>query len=470
MLAATLVVLAVLTIRGRFSDLDLWWHLKTGEVIWNTHSIPRTDLFSWTTEHHEWIPHEWLAELTMYAAYYFGSYTGLMVWFAVTTALLLVLQYLLCSLYSGNPKVALIGGLIAWLFATSGFSIRPQMIGYVLLTCELLILYLGRVYGGRWFLLLPPLFAVWVNCHGSFSIGIVIIALTLLTSFAEFSAGSLEATRWDRHLRNQLAVAAALSVAALFLNPVGIRQVTYPLDVMFKQHVNVANVSEWQPPDPNDPRTVVLFGCAALLFVMVLFRRATLRFDELVLFVLGFAMAVRHFRMFFVFGVLAAPILSRLLANEWEGYDPARDRRLPNAVMLAVAFGVVIAAFPTRSELEAQVRQSNPVGAVEFVRRSGQTGRMLNDYGFGGYLIWALPEHEVFVDGRTDVFEWTGVLSDYGRWALLQQDPQVLLNKYHIDFCFLSKEAPMTHVLPYVPGWRMVYNDEQAAIFRRTAE
>src|SRR5436853_1334981 len=53
-LAALLTVLTVLTVRGRFSDPDMWWHLKTGEIIWNAHSIPRLDVFSYTAAGHAW--------------------------------------------------------------------------------------------------------------------------------------------------------------------------------------------------------------------------------------------------------------------------------------------------------------------------------------------------------------------------------------------------------------------------------
>src|SRR5580700_8521210 len=89
MVAATLVVLAVLTVRSRFNEPDLWWHLKTGEIIWNTHSIPRTDLFSFTTNNHAWIAHEWLSQVTIYGAWRFGGYTGLMLWLCVFSSLLL---------------------------------------------------------------------------------------------------------------------------------------------------------------------------------------------------------------------------------------------------------------------------------------------------------------------------------------------------------------------------------------------
>jgi hypothetical protein len=48
---------------------------------------------------------------------------------------------------------------------------------------------------------------------------------------------------------------------------------------------------------------------------------------------------------------------------------------------------------------------------------------MLNDYAFGGYLIWAAPEHPVFVDAHADVFEWTAILGDFGSWATLKATP-----------------------------------------------
>jgi hypothetical protein len=168
MLATVLIVLTVLTVRTRLSDPDVWWHLKTGEIIWNTHSIPRIDLFSFTTNNHPWTAHEWLSQVTIYGAWKAGGYTGLMIWLCVFPSALFIAGYVLCSLYSGNSKVALLGALVTWFFATVGLAVRPHVLGYLLLTCELLIIHLARTRNPRWFFALPPLFAVWVNCHGSF--------------------------------------------------------------------------------------------------------------------------------------------------------------------------------------------------------------------------------------------------------------------------------------------------------------
>src|SRR3977135_2337246 len=104
MLAAALAALTVLTIRSRFNDPDLWWHLRTGQIIWTGRAIPQTDLLSFTTGQHSWVPSEWLSELMLFAVWKAGDYSGLMLWFCVTVTALLVIQYTGCSLYSGNAK------------------------------------------------------------------------------------------------------------------------------------------------------------------------------------------------------------------------------------------------------------------------------------------------------------------------------------------------------------------------------
>ncbi len=467
-LSLALAVLTVLTVRDRFDDPDLWWHLKTGEIIWNTHSIPQTDIFSFTTNQHAWTAHEWLSQITIYGAWRLWDYQGLMLWLCVLGSLLFIGQYALCALYSGNAKVALVGGLVAWFFGTVGMAIRPQVLGYLLLTCELLIVHLGRKHNPRWFLLLPPLFWVWVNCHGSFFVGLVVLAVFLFCSWFNWRAGLLVAPPWGKRQRKMLSLAFAVSLAAVFVNPVGPNLVMYPLNVMLHQPKGLAYVSEWQPLALNEARAVGLFAVVAFIFLWTMVRRAELRLEELLLLGLGFGTALLHHRMLFVFGLLAAPVLCRLIADVWDNYEPARDRLAPNAFMILLSLITIFLAFPAADHLTAQVNKQNPVKAVDFIRRTGLSGRMLNEYTYGGYLIWALPEQKVFVDGRADVYEWTGVMGDLADWATLQADPNVLLDKYHVDFCLMSRVAPMSRVLPLLPGWKMIYSDEISAIFARS--
>lgn len=469
MLMGLLAVLAVLTVSSRFDDPDMWWHLQTGQIIWTTHAIPTIDVFSYTTGHHSWVPHEWLAQTLIYGAYRFGGYSGLMLWLCLFTAALLIAGYALCRLYSGNAKVAFIGALTVWLFATVGLAIRPQMIGYLLLTIELLLVQLGRTYSPRWFFGLPPLFAVWVNCHGSFFLGLILTATFLFCSFFDFRIGSLVALPWEPGRRKMLGWALVLSAAALFLNPVGIQQILYPIHTMLHQPIGIGSVDEWRPLQMTGGRGVALLAVLGCVFLMVIVQRSELFWDELVMLALGTWLAVSHERLLFVFGILAAPVLSRILSTSWDGYDPAHDRPWLNAFMMAMSLLIVVWGFPNRENLAQQVEEHSPVQAVKYLKTHHLSGNMLNDYVYGGYLIWAAPEHPVFVDGRADVFEWTGVLDEFGKWAMLRSDPSQLLNNHKISFCLLARTSPMAQVLLYLPGWKAVYSDNMAVIFERTA-
>jgi hypothetical protein len=469
MLAGLLAMLAVLTVRQRFDDPDMWWHLKTGEVIWTTHTIPTTDLFSYTTNHHAWIPHEWLSEALIYGAYRWGGYSGLMLWLCFFTAALLIAGYILCSLYSGNSKTALVGALTIWLFGTIGFSIRPQMIGYLLLVVELLLLHLGQARDRRWFFGLPPLFAIWVNCHGSFFFGLAVAGLLLFSSYFNFQIGSLVATSWDSSRRRTMILALILSVAALFLNPVGTKQILYPLNTMLDPAMGFSPIDEWQPLQFSDGRSFAFLGVLGCIFLLVIVRRTELLWRELLIVALGTWLAASHVRMLFVFGILAAPVLSRLISTSWAGYNAERDHPYANAVFIAGSLLVAILAFPSYRNLETQVEDHSPVRAVEFIKAHQIPGPMLNEWVFGGYLIWAAPEHPVFIDGRGDVFEWAGVVSEFGKWATLQGDPNTLLDKYGIRFCLLSRESHMIVVLRLLPTWKEVYSDKISVIFVRSA-
>lgn len=467
-LASLLILLTVLTVRGRFDDPDVWWHLKMGQIICTTHSIPTHDLFSYTTNHHAFVPQEWLSEVTIYCAYAWGGYTGLMLWLCLFASALVIAGYIFCWLYSGNPKVAFAGALIVWFFATIGFSIRPHLISYLFMMAEFLLIHAGRTRSPRWFLGLPLLFLLWINFHGGFILGIVVGCAYLFSSFFEFELGSLVSHRWDPMQRRMLLWSLIGSVAALLVNPVGIKQILYPFDTLMNMHFTMANVEEWSPLKLNEARGIGLMAIVFCCFLLPIARKAELFLDELLLLGMGTWLAVGHLRMLIVFGILAAPILSRQLSGFWENYDVEKDRMLPNAVLISLSLLIVFVAFPSRQNLEGQVEAKSPVKAVAYMKDNHLAGPILNEYGFGGYLIWAAPEYPVMMDGRGDVYEWSGFMGEFGNWMGLQSDPNLMLNKYKVNLCLLSSTSPMVHVFPLLRGWKQVYSDNISVIFVRS--
>ncbi len=468
-LCSLLCLLAVLTVCSRVSDPDLWWHLRMGQFLWTHSSAPLTDPFSFTARGQTIVPHEWLPQLSLFAVFHWFGFSGLMLWLTGFTSAILIAGYALCCACSRNAKVSFAGAIVLWLFSTVGLAARPHLVGYLLLILELLILQLARRHSPRWLFALPLLFALWVNCHGSFLLGLIVASVVFACSFFEFWQGALLSQRWTTHARRMFALALLLSGAAVFANPSGLRQVLYPLDTLLHQPINLASVQEWQPLVLSSPRGLGLLAVLAAMFLLILLQKAEIPLDELLLIALGTWLAASHERMLFVFGILAAPTLCRMLSKSWDNYSIVEDRAWPNALLMALTMLGVWWAFPTAASLDHQVALQNPVKAVEFVRARHLAGPMLNDYTYGGYLVWAMPEHPVFIDGRADVYEWAGVLGPYAQWATLQADPHTLLDKYGIQFCLLNPQSQMAHVLPLLPDWKVAYQDDLAVVLQRIA-
>src|SRR5882672_1023317 len=97
----------IFTIAARqILDPDFWWHLKTGQFLFETRSIPHTDIFSNAFAGKEWITHEWLSEVFIYAVYRVLGFGGLMVSFALLVTAGFAIAYQRCAEKAGHPYVA----------------------------------------------------------------------------------------------------------------------------------------------------------------------------------------------------------------------------------------------------------------------------------------------------------------------------------------------------------------------------
>lgn len=465
--AAVLVLITCATVRDRINDLDLWWHLKGGELIATTHALPKTDPFSYSAPNAQWVTQEWLSEVTIYQAYSALGDAGLALWlFAFSTAIVGA-GYGLCLFCSRDTRVAFLGGLLIWLFSTIGMAVRPHMVGYLLLTAELFILNLALRRRTRWLYALPLLFLIWVNAHGSFSLGMAVLGAFCVCSFVRGEFGAIRFLPWRQKDRRRLSIAAGLSVAALFANPVGLTLLRYPVDVLFSQPLSASYVMEWRAPDLTSPRGVALLIVSLAVVSLPFISRRMIYAHELILFLAGFWLAMRHQRMLFVFGIFAAPVLCRLLqqARRPRANRP-QEQPVLNAVLLAALCVFIVRCFPPADEIQKQFRRDNPVEALAFIRQAKLSGPMMNDYDFGGYLIWAAPERKVFIDGRSDMYEPAGVMADYADWIDLR-DTRRVLDKYGIRYCLLAPKSRIAKAMLKAPLWKRVYADSKAVVLVR---
>jgi hypothetical protein len=206
-------------------------------------------------------------------------------------------------------------------------------------------------------------------------------------------------------------------------------------------------------------------------FALQVVYRFVWRVETLVLFLFGAAMATIHVRFLLLFVPFFAPVLATIAARWVPGYNRAKDQHVANAVLITACLIAMIYYFPARADLESKVAAQFPVGAVDYLNHHDVPGPMLNTYGFGGYLVWTRgPEHKVFIDGRSELFEVGGVLNQYMQVMNVKPGALAVLHSYGIQSCLLDRSEPFATVLDALPDWKAVYSDHRSVIFvRRSA-
>src|SRR5215469_2729490 len=464
MLGALLFVRVFYEGRAFNVDPDMWWHIKVGQDILRTHHFPTTDAYSFTVAGTPWIAYEWLGEVILG----FVARDGVLALDAFLIALAGIIMfalYGLATLRSGNCKAGFLVSVLICSVAFASFNMRPQMFGYLFLILELIALESFRK-GIRWVLwLLPPIFLLWVNMHGSFIIGLGVVAVYLLSGLKGFQLGSIEAVAWSRQQRVQLDAVLLLCLAVLPLTPYGTQLAAYPFDMAFRQPLNTSIINEWRPM-PFDIMGGKMFLAFIVVFVMLqLFSRFTWRLEEFVLLLGSTVLACLHVRFVMLFVPFFTPLLAAMLARWIPPYKRALDQYIANAVIMAAVVLGVTHFRPSREFLEDRVSDTFPVTAAHYLEQHPIYGPMFNDYAFGGYLINS--GRRVFIDGRADIYERGGILSDYHLMTKLKAGSLSILDLYRIESCLLRPDEALTTALLGSPKWKRIYGDETGVLLVR---
>jgi len=450
-------------------DPDMWWHIKVGESILATHHWPTTDPYSFTANGQSWIAYEWLGEVIWAGVMRLGGIRGLELLLILLGSAVMLALYAYTTISSGNSKAGFVACAVLLVLANASFTLRPQMLGYLFLTLTLISLELFRRgrRGALWFL--PALFLVWVNTHGSFVIGLGVMVVYWLSGLKDFRLGGIEARRWPSADTRRLGVVFLLCMAVLPLTPYGLQLAVYPFNIALSQPVNVANIQEWQPmPFGLVPGKLFLVLLIAFMFILVALR-ISWRVEEMALYLFGVAMACIHVRFVLLFVPFFAPLLACVFARWVPAYDRSKDRVFLNLAIIAAIFGSFVRYFPSHAQIQEKISERYPVKAAEFLEAHPVPRPMYNNYGYGGYLVWKLgPAQKDFIDGRADVFERGGVLTDYMQISLVKPGALEALRKYGVESCLLRRDEALATVLAALPDWRQLYSDSHSVLFVRT--
>jgi hypothetical protein len=463
MLGALLVGATFTVVRSFSVDPDMWWHIRTGELILSTHRWATTDAYSYTAAGAPWMSCEWLGDVFFAVVYRFGGLRGLEVLLAVLASAVILALYGFATLRSGNCKAAFLVSAVLLALATASFNLRPQMLGYLFLILTLIALERFRQGKQRTVWLLPVLFLVWVNTHGSWIVGLATVALYIVAGLVSFQIGSLETRRWTKAERLRLEIVFLLSLVAIPITPYGVRLASYPFAVASTLPISVANILEWQVMPFNLGGGKLFLALVLGFFLAQIVFRFSWHLAELLLFLIGTAMACMHLRFLMLFVPFFAPLAATMLAKCAPAYNKGKDQYLLNFALMVSVVIAMAHYFPSKADMEKKVAAQFPVQALEYMRAHPVPGPLFNSYGFGGYMIEA--GYKTFIDGRSELFEQTGVLGDYVHIAFLRPGALQVLGGYGIQSCLLQRDEPFATLLASSPDWSKVYSDQLSALF-----
>lgn len=448
----------------KIAEPDIWWHLRNARYLLVNHSFPSVDTYSFTATGSAWLNHEWLSEIPFYLGFRAAELRGLLlVYFSLLLLIFAGVYYLSC-LAGAERKNAAVATLGAILLGEVSVGPRMLLFGWLCMVGLLIVLERFRQTGrGLW--MLPPLFAVWINFHGSWVFGLVVLAITIASGLVEGEWGLVFSHRWTQSELRKLLIAVGASIVALFANPFGYKLVLYPFDLLFRQQTNLKHIDEWMSVDFQTGTGRLALAAILAVLAAALFSRRRWRLDGVGLTAFALWAALTHVRFLFFLGLIVVPILAPRL-KFFPPHDPDAEKPWLNAVIMAGIVAGLIFFFPSEAVLQATVDATYPTAALAFMQKQHINGRIFNNYGFGGYMEWVAPEFKPFIDGRADLFVYNGTFDEHVHAASMESTFEIL-DKHQIEYALLKPDQPLTYVLQHASGWKTIYADKTAVLLQR---
>jgi len=425
----------------RLQDNSFLTHLATGRLILDN-GIPTTDPYSFTAAGEPWTVQSWLASTLYAVAEAVGGLGGVRILIGLTTALL---AYLLWRLTEPAGAVVVRAALIVpiLLMGTEGWAERPMLFGFVGLAA---LYVLANGAGPAW--VAAPLLWIWVNTHGSFPMGFVLLGTLVIGCWLDRTSA-----------RRELQVSAWAGVGLLLgaINPIGPKLLVFPIELLGKAET-LSFIDEWRPPDYGDlaPKLLVLMAGLSVLALLARHRRFR-AFLPLLVFT---GLALTSARNVAPAGIIVMAAVAPALAGL--GSDLGQERR-PVFQSAGVVLGALTLLVALGSLRGPQTDLAfYPTDAVDWMEANDLVGpdvRVISRDFVGNYLEARYVDMPVFMDDRYDMFP-VEVIDDYRALYGGAEDWEQIAERWDADAVLWNTDADLAEELTSSSTWHVAYEDD----------
>jgi hypothetical protein len=452
-------------------DLDVWWHLKTGDWIVQHAAFPHTGILSRTAANRPWAAYSWGYEVLLSRFYAWFGLLGVGIYGTVLTVLVALAVYgMVRSLWGRFWPACWLATIACYAFL---FTMMPRPVFFsIIFTCATLTLILRAQRSAhlRALYWLPLLFLFWVNFHIQFIYGLAIVGVFVAANVAVpvaerigVKAGFLETPKFSAGA--SIGVLGACFLATL-IGPYSYHIYGVILEYSRSQLI-YSIIQELQPLSFRASNNYVELLLAGAAFVAVGWQKKVDLF-KLLLLVMASVVAFRTMRDSWLLCVAAAACIADALGAG--ATAETQEGPLELAGVLACV-AVVLSLFGSATDftmrgLDRAISGRFPVMAVNFVHQNRLPGPIYNTFDWGGFLTWYLPEYPVAVDGRTDLYgdALNQLLFDTQTGAGPYKDNPYLSEARLV---LLHRQDGLAAALRVDPRYRKVYEDKLTTLFVR---
>jgi hypothetical protein len=479
-----LIVFLFLSFQSRtilLNDADTGYHIRAGEYILKTFYVPSHDIFSFLSPPPKWTAHEWLSEVVMALLHRAFGLTGVVLFFIFLISVTYPLLFRMLRTYRGNFIADLLIISIVIVSSALHWLARPHIFSLVIMVGWYRIVEIFQNDSRNYLYLLPPLMLLWVNLHGGFIAGFLLLAIYFFCNGIKFGFSAGEEKEHAEGKARVLGYTILACLLVSLINPYGYHILAFPFRFV-SNRVLMDNVDEFLSPNFHQvmPFKYLLF----LMIIILAVSRKKLDIIQISLLLIFLNMALYSVRYIPLFCIVAAPILARqagyvLSQKEGSRFPTFRSESGNIAAIDSWAKGypwVVVALLLVTGLAAAGKlafhfdRKIKPVAAVEFLKEENIKGNMFNNDEFGDYLIYAAyPQYRVFIDGRSDMYG-AEKIKEYLNVTSLGSGWEKVLEKYDIGWIFFDANSALSRSLVEKNGWRLIYADPVADIFVKERE
>lgn len=466
---------------------DFWWHLKVGEIIVETRTIPTTNMFGWTLDAaHPYAYGSWLGEVIFYLLYQLGRMKLIIFIRNFLFGISFFLVAWEAKRRSHSWRVTAIVLLLSFAMASDNLQIRPQMFSVLPFVTFLILLnrYATNQLKATWLLVCPLMMLFWVNAHGAFILGFILLGIFAVGEVIQQISKQTDPRTWRKTV--WLLVVTVLTLIALLGNPDGFGIFSTVLDLITDKPVQ-SLAAEWQSPTPHGLANVAFFLSILGFTLCVWYGQAQPRIVDVIQFTCFLCLALSAKRHVIWYSLMVMPILaeniSGILDNkQWHIFKENHRNILNIIIATLVLIPVVLVQpwfierdiIPLPSAYQEKVLERNdvgpligvetPIGAVEYLE-SHPGRRFFNESAYGSYFIWAMQNPSVFIDPRIDLYPYE-LWHDYINISNGIRYNRVL-DKYHVDRLVIDiqHQANLIQSLQGDPLWELVYEDNRTQIW-----